>query len=237
MANGILEQILANQLILLNHFGIISLASNQVVADAAAEITQPSNIAGNTPANIAPPAAGAEVDAAGMPWDERIHSSSKEKVVKGNTWKYKRGVADALKLQVEAEHRAAGFGTPAPVAAPEAAIPPAVTPPPAADTALGLPGGLGLPGAVVTPPAPVKVQMPEYQAGAEITDTLLTTIASAFYAEFGEANFTRVMTELFKLPAGEPVTKIASPEHRDSFWKLVTTPAYLEHYQIIRPQA
>lgn len=34
---------------------------------------------------------GAELDAAGMPWDERIHSSTRSKLQNGN-WKLKRGV-------------------------------------------------------------------------------------------------------------------------------------------------
>lgn len=46
-----------------------------------------------------------EVDSKGMPWDERIHSSSKAKVA-GGTWKYKRGVSDEEVKRVEVELRA-----------------------------------------------------------------------------------------------------------------------------------
>lgn len=49
------------------------------------------------------------LDADGLPWDERIHSSSKE-CVKDGTWRKKRGVADSLVKVVEAELR----GTPEP---------------------------------------------------------------------------------------------------------------------------
>lgn len=45
------------------------------------------------------------VDSEGLPWDGRIHSSSKEKLVKDSTWKLKRGVDKALVEQVKAELR------------------------------------------------------------------------------------------------------------------------------------
>lgn len=43
-----------------------------------------------------------EVDAAGTPWDERIHASTKTTVADG-TWKKKRGVADEVYASVMAE--------------------------------------------------------------------------------------------------------------------------------------
>lgn len=54
-----------------------------------------------TVADMAPPAA-LGVDAEGCPWDERIHSSSRNTVADG-TWRKKRGVDDALVAQVRAE--------------------------------------------------------------------------------------------------------------------------------------
>lgn len=53
-----------------------------------------------------------ELDADGLPWDARIHSEARSKVVAG-TWKYKRGVDPQLVETVEAELRAV-MGTPAP---------------------------------------------------------------------------------------------------------------------------
>lgn len=48
-------------------------------------------------------AAGApDFDSAGMPWDERIHASSRATVADG-TWRKKRGVSDELVAEVEAE--------------------------------------------------------------------------------------------------------------------------------------
>lgn len=42
------------------------------------------------------------VDSEGMPWDERIHASTKSVIANG-TWKLKRGVDQALVAQVKAE--------------------------------------------------------------------------------------------------------------------------------------
>ena len=114
----------------------------------------------------APPAASGSVerDSKGMPYDGRIHSASKNKVADGS-WRYKRGVDEAVVIAVEAELRTAasaapvgGVGTPwpfpaegaapvpqVPVAAaapvvvpvqPAVAPPPVVTPPPAASVAV-----------------------------------------------------------------------------------------------------
>lgn len=55
---------------------------------------------------VQPPVpASAELDSAGLPWDKRIHSSSRAKVADG-TWRKLRGVDDALVASVEAELRA-----------------------------------------------------------------------------------------------------------------------------------
>ena len=72
-------------------------------------------------------------DSEGLPWDARIHASSKALVADGS-WRKKRGVDDALVAQVTAELRAASqVGLPA---APAVPVPPApsatipVPPPP-----------------------------------------------------------------------------------------------------------
>lgn len=67
---------------------------------------------------------GTELDAEGIPWDKRIHASSKGKVAKG-TWRTKRGLDVEVLAQVKAEllqniHLAAN-----PVAIPAAPITPA----------------------------------------------------------------------------------------------------------------
>lgn len=61
-----------------------------------------------TPAPVAVPTGSApitstgELDARGVPWDSRVHSSSKEKTVKGS-WRKRRGVEDADLARIEAE--------------------------------------------------------------------------------------------------------------------------------------
>lgn len=71
---------------------------------------QPTHVADEQAATVTPvetytPAPiEADVDAKGFPWDERIHSSSKEKIQNG-TWKYKRGVYKDIVAQVELELR------------------------------------------------------------------------------------------------------------------------------------
>ena len=45
-----------------------------------------------------------ELDENGLPWDRRIHASSKSRV-SGNTWRYKRSLDETIKATVEAELR------------------------------------------------------------------------------------------------------------------------------------
>ena len=61
------------------------------------------------------PVAAGSVDSTGLPWDDRIHSTPAKLTSKG-VWRAKRGVADTLVTQVEAELRArASQSQPAPV--------------------------------------------------------------------------------------------------------------------------
>jgi hypothetical protein len=104
--------------------------------------TVPAAAAPAAPAAPTSPA-GIELDSEGVPWDGRIHGSTKAKNADG-TWRQKRGLNDpALKKRVEAELKAAlAAGTltaaaAAPVAPPPVVVPPAppaaaVAPPPAA---------------------------------------------------------------------------------------------------------
>lgn len=64
------------------------------------------------------PIAGVELDVAGLPWDGRIHASTKTKTKPGN-WTARRGVDPALVTAVEAELRAL-------MGAPAAPLPPVV---------------------------------------------------------------------------------------------------------------
>lgn len=75
----------------------------------------PVPVAAPAPAGSTSPAPGVELDAEGLPWDVRIHSSSKEKIANG-IWKLKRGVANqAVWLnQIKDELRRALGNAPAP---------------------------------------------------------------------------------------------------------------------------
>lgn len=100
-----------------------------------------SEVADNDTANAAD--VTGQVDSAGFPWDERIHSGAKTTKADG-TWTYKKG-ASSLVAAVEAELRAKGHGVAAPAA-------PVVTPPPA----------MNVPSLVVTPPPVVEAPKSEY---------------------------------------------------------------------------
>lgn len=94
----------------------------------------PVAVAPSAPAALTTPAPGVEVDARGLPWDERIHASTKTKLTDG-TWKAKRGINDpALVKRVEDELRAAMAAQPLPEVTAagfgQAPLPPGVTPAP-----------------------------------------------------------------------------------------------------------
>lgn len=61
------------------------------------------------------PVGGVEIDKHGLPWDSRIHASTKRKNADGS-WTAKRGVDDALVMAVEAELRSVMSAAPAPAA-------------------------------------------------------------------------------------------------------------------------
>lgn len=65
----------------------------------------PAPVSTTSTSTIMETATNVPVDSEGLPWDGRIHSSSKEKLVKDSTWKLKRGVDKALVEQVKAELR------------------------------------------------------------------------------------------------------------------------------------
>lgn len=79
--------------------GLVPLAPPAAVASPAV----PPPPAGIT---ASPAPSGVDVDADGLPWDARIHSSNHAKVADG-TWRKKRGVADELVALVTAELRQA----------------------------------------------------------------------------------------------------------------------------------
>lgn len=104
---------------------------------SAPSVPAPPNVpAAAAPTAPVPPAnpAAVERDTAGLPWDGRIHGSTKTKNTDG-TWRQKRSLDPQVKIAVEAELRAAAAATvppAAPAAAPVGVAPAAPLTPPMA---------------------------------------------------------------------------------------------------------
>ena len=129
------------------------------------------------PPTASPAVAGSvEYDSKGMPWDGRIHASSKNKVADGS-WRYKRNCDEATIAQIEAELRAT-MGAPA-VAAGGAA--PAFGPHPFFDgTAAVPPVPAAVPAApAVVPVAPAPVVAPPPAASVAVPVAAAAGIAPA----------------------------------------------------------
>jgi hypothetical protein len=100
---------------------------------------------------VGAPSGGVELDSRGLPWDPRIHASTKNRNAVGGEWKRKKNVDPAAVEFVEAELRAlmavpavpapsaqpgtTAGATPTPPSAPGVSAPPAVPMPPAPPTA------------------------------------------------------------------------------------------------------
>lgn len=114
----------------------------------------------------APEVMDTELDAAGFPWDNRIHAGTKTKTVDG-CWKRKRGISEELVGQVQAEFKNGGV-TEA-IATVEEAPVPAV---PAAPTTVASEGaaGVAVPAAPVAAPPPEEMPTPPAAAGRSFTE-------------------------------------------------------------------
>ena len=77
-------------------------------------------------------AASVELDKAGLPWDSRIHSSSKAKLANGN-WKIARGKAPEYVKEIEAQLRGVITTPASPVPSPPSGLPGLVPAPASAD--------------------------------------------------------------------------------------------------------
>lgn len=70
-----------------------------------------------------------ELDAESLPWDSRIHASSKKKLARGGTWKLRRGVDPALVEKVKAKLKST-MGAPVNTQVDTPPLPPPPTTPP-----------------------------------------------------------------------------------------------------------
>lgn len=125
---------------------------------------------------LATPADGphAGLDADGLPWDARVHSSAVEPKTKDGKWKRKRGVPDDLVRAVEAELRGAAVTADSGGADPAAAF--AAPPPPSA--------------AAAAPPAPATGDVPDYKA------TVSRVVELTGAGKVGHAQVLDILAEL-----------------------------------------
>lgn len=147
-----------------------------------------STVAPLPPANIAPitttpgvasSGAGVDLDAKGLPWDNRIHAESKAKIADG-TWRKKRNLDPTVLANVEAELRQVMGATGSPLVPSTAPIAP--TPPlaPAAPVTANLPTASVSPAvAAPLPPAAPAAPAGEVPADARAQFVALVGRASA----------------------------------------------------------
>jgi hypothetical protein len=81
----------------------LSLATTELDDEGMIEVESP-YAAANPSSNSNLAVVQGEVDSEGIPWDKRIHSSSKKKVANG-TWRLGRGVDENLAMQIKSEYR------------------------------------------------------------------------------------------------------------------------------------
>ena len=114
-----------------------------------APTTTTPGVASSPTATLTP---GVDLDAKGLPWDNRIHAGTKRKNADGS-WTAKRGVDPTLVATVEAELRQVMGAAPAAPLAPAAPVPP--PPAPSAPVVASVPQATATPApaAVPAPPA------------------------------------------------------------------------------------
>ena len=148
--------VIAQAAILLEEHGF----SDEIALDAPAPSPQPVITPAAATAAVS---AGIELDAKGLPWDERIHSSNKAKKADGS-WHKRKGLADGVFEQVEAELRAQYPNVPnAGAASAPTALPVAVANPAPEPVQMPQPVAIGVQPnmAAITPPMqPQPVAMP-----------------------------------------------------------------------------
>lgn len=121
-----------------------------IVSTAGPHLVIPAPPVQASPIAAVPPAPGAlELDSKGLPWDARIHASTKARN-KDNSWKMKRGVADVTVTQIESELRHL-MAIPSPQHALIAAQPPMA--------ASSVKTTVASPAAVIPSPPPAPIQV------------------------------------------------------------------------------
>lgn len=136
-------------------------ATSDVVVDPSTVFASPAPSMISTtvsPVTIAPaapsaPSSPTELDINSIPWDDRIHSTTRAKNQDG-TWRYRRNLDPQTRDMVMIELRARAGAAPVPAGTPPLPTPPAAAPPPPPPPPVTLPA----PGAVPVPtPSPARL--------------------------------------------------------------------------------
>ena len=150
------------------HSGVTAEAGSVVISDGAVAVRGETGPTVTLPPSVPPPtlvepetvnATPPALDSQGLPWDERIHASSKSLNADG-TWRFKRGVDKALVMSVGAELKvrmATAAAAPVPPPPTETAV---VVPPPPT-TVAEVPPPAPEPTSVVPPPPAAVPQVPQ----------------------------------------------------------------------------
>lgn len=124
-----------------------------------------------------------QLDSEGIPWDERIHASSKA-LVKGGVWRTKRGVDENLVFQIKQQYRNHTSHANVPVVQTEPAAPVTVVTP-------------------VVQAAPVVVPIPTMQSSGHTLETFKSQfpmiIATLITNGKIDQNYVNSLKEYFKL--------------------------------------
>lgn len=132
---------------------VAPVAPVQPAPPAQSEPAAPGPVATPEPPAAEAPQTGSETDRDGLPWDERIHASSRAKV-KDGTWRKRKGVNDDYYAQVVAELKGA------PQQQPAAPVTPSITPEPSAGSVFHSPQP-EQPAAPVPPPGASAPEAPK----------------------------------------------------------------------------
>lgn len=169
-----------------------------------------------------------ELDSTGLPWDERIHASTRTQTAKG-VWKKRKGVDEATTAAVENELRArdslpvplpVGIPVAPPVAAPMPVPAPAPAPIPTipllpqADApmpapATPAPAPIAPPVAAPTPvPMPVTAPAPVAQSESVDMMTLMTKIAAGQTAGTLDADYVNDLVKRVGTAFNQPINSV-----------------------------
>jgi len=194
----------------------------------------PAPSGGATAGDAQPNPGGVELDKNGLPWDGRIHASTKGKIGDGS-WRKKVGVTTELTAQVEAELRAA-LGAPPAAPAPEAPAAPIPPAPPAAPAPVPAP-----PPAVPVAPVPMAAPVAPVPT-PPAADTASGPAAATTAASAPATDFASLMRKITGLQAAgaltvEQTAEISGALGISGVRDLITRPDLVPSFDALLPVA